>query len=101
MAQHEAGHDGESAVIEVEVGAADAGARDSHERIGGSLECGIVDALDAHVVGSVEDSSFHFSSSLRTSAAVRGLADNGIDGRGFAEAAKRVIIPSPGIGRPL
>ena len=59
MTEHEAGHDGQSAVIEVQVGAADAGARDSHERVGGRLERGVVDALDAHVVGSVEDSSFH------------------------------------------
>ena len=59
MAEHEAGLDGERAVIEVQVGAADAGARDSHERVGGSFECGVVDALDAHVVGSVEDCSFH------------------------------------------
>ena len=59
MAEHEAGLDGKSAVIEVEVGAADAGAGDSHERVGGGLERGVVDALDAHVVGSVEDSSFH------------------------------------------
>ena len=59
MAEHEAGLDGKSAVIEVEVGAADAGAGDSHERVGGSLERGVVDALDAHVVGSVEDCSSH------------------------------------------
>ena len=48
-------------MIAVEVGAADAGARDSHERIGRGLERGVVDALNAHVVGSVEDSSFHFN----------------------------------------
>ena len=51
--------DGKGAVIEVQVGAADAGARDSHERVGGRLERGVIDLLDAHVVGSVEDSSFH------------------------------------------
>jgi len=59
MTEHEAGLDGKSAVIEVQVGAANSGAGDAHERVGGSLERGVVDALDAHVVGSVEDSSFH------------------------------------------
>ena len=59
VAEHEAGLDGKGAVIEVEIGAADAGAGDSHERVGGRLERGVVNALDAHVVGTVEDSSFH------------------------------------------
>ena len=59
MAEHEAGLDGQSAVIEVEVGAADAGASDAHEGVGGSFERGVVDALDADIVGAVEDSSFH------------------------------------------
>jgi hypothetical protein len=101
VAQHEAGDRGESAVIAVEVGAANAGARDSHERVGRCLERRVVDALDAHVMGSVENSSFHFDSSLRRSTAVAIWRDNDIDGGGFAEAAKPVIIPSPGTGRLL
>src|SRR5208282_2132685 len=65
MAEHEAGRDGKRALIEVQVGAANSRAGDSHQRVGGRFERGVIDLLDAHVVGSVENSSLHeFSSSI-------------------------------------
>jgi len=59
VTEHEARLDRECAVIEVQIGSADSGASDSHERVGRRLESGIGDPFNANVVRSVENSSLH------------------------------------------
>jgi len=59
VTEHEAGHDLLLPVIRMEIGSADRGARDSHDRVGGRLETGVGNFLDTNVARTVEHRCFH------------------------------------------
>lgn len=48
-------------VVRVKVGTAYAGSHDPHDRVGGLLDGGVGDGLDAHVAGSVHERGLHES----------------------------------------
>jgi hypothetical protein len=57
-------HEGPENLIEVEVGAAQSGRRDTHDGVGGLLEDGFRDVVYADISPTVPGNCFHFVSSI-------------------------------------
>ena len=59
VADREAGLDGHTAVIDVQVRAADAARVDLHDRVVGTLQLGLGDLLDSDLAGGLEGDGAH------------------------------------------
>ena len=64
VADREAGLDLHAAVVDVQVGPADAGRLDPHDRVVGGLELGLGLVLDAHLVGRLERDRSHVGETI-------------------------------------